>query len=219
MKTILVTGAHGGIGEAVIERLKAAGHKVVAVGRKDADLSKVSDIEKLQEKMLGEVDHVDWIVCAHGYIDPSTILEEQSPKSIEATFRINALSIIYLAQQFLQHIPAGGGIVAISSAAGVQPNGRMAAYSASKAAVNSFMQAMARNRSEQKFFALCPGPTNTAMRERIAGDAARMQSPAVVAEVVADLIDEKTQNKSGDIILVKDGTVSTVQKFDNSLQV
>jgi NAD(P)-dependent dehydrogenase (short-subunit alcohol dehydrogenase family) len=158
---------------------------------------------------LQDVDHIDWVVCAHGFIDTETVLEEVQPENIEATFAINAFSIFYLAQQFLRHMPAGGGMIAISSSAGIQANGRMAAYSASKAAVNSFIQAMARNRPEQKFFAVCPGPTNTAMRERVAGDAAKMQSPDVVAKVVADLVTGTTDNKSGDVILVKDGAIST----------
>ncbi len=210
MKTILVTGAHGGIGEAIVESLTGVGHTVIAIGREDADLSKFIDIQKLQKKVLDKVDHIDWLVCAHGYIDPKVVLEEQTPESIETTFLVNTVSVVYLAQLFLQHIPRNGGMIVLSSAAGIEANGRIAAYSASKAAVNSFIQALAHNRKEQKFFAVCPGPTNTTMRERLAGDAAKMQSPAAVAEVVTNLIEQKTENRSGDILLIKDSRTMTV---------
>ena len=46
------------------------------------------------------------------------------------------------------------------------------------------------------------------MRERVAGDAAKMQSPVVVAEVVNRLVGDTTNYKSGDLILIKDGVVS-----------
>lgn len=208
MKTILITGASGGIGSAIKENLEAAGHKVLSPSQAEADLSKRKDIEKLKEKILQEVDHIDWIICSHGFIDTETVLEQMTPEHIDATFTINTLSIIYLAQQFLSCIPAGGGIISLSSAAGIQANGRISIYSASKAAVNSFMQAMARNRPEQKFYALCPGPTNTPMRERTAGDASKQQSPDVVAVVAADLVEGKGEYKSGDVILVKNGETS-----------
>ncbi len=191
MKTILLTGANGGIGTAIGRQLQDADHTVIGVTRADADLGDSEAIKKLKEKVLKETDHIDWLVCAHGFIDTETVLEQMTPENIEKTFQVNTLSIIYLAQQFLPHIPQGGGIIALSSSAGIQANGRTAPYSASKAAVNSFMQALARNRPEQKFFSVCPGPTNTAMRENLAHDAAKQQSPDTVAAVIVDIVNEK----------------------------
>ena len=213
MKTVLVTGAHGGIGEAIVETLTRAGHTVIGVDYTDADVSKYMDVQKLQERTLQEVDHIDWLVCAHGYLDPTTILEEQAPESIGATFLINSVSIAYLAKAFLRHIPAGGGIIALSSTAGTHASGNTPVYSASKAAVNSFIQALAHNRKEQLFYALCPGPTNTLLREKFAHDAAQQQGPEVVADVVLELIDAKGDHASGDVIIVRDGVTSTFEKL------
>ena len=211
MKTVLVTGAHGGIGEAIVETLTAAGHHVIGADRKDADVSRFVEVQKLEEKILQEVDSIDWLVCAHGYLDPVTILEEQTPESIAATFLINSVSIAYLAKVFLRHIPAGGGIIAISSTAGTHASGATPVYSASKAAVDSLMQALAHNRKDQLFYALCPGPTNTPLRERFAHDAAKQQSPEVVATAVLDLIDNKGTHADGDVIVVRDGITSTFE--------
>ena len=213
MKTILVTGAHGGIGEAIVETLTSAGHKVIGVDLTDADVSKYADVQKLQEKVLQDVDHIDWLVCAHGYLDPTIILEEQTPESIEATFMINSVSIAFLARAFLRHIPAGGGMIALSSTAGIHASGATPVYSASKAAVDGFMQALAHNRKDQTFYALCPGPTNTILREKYAHDATKQQGPEVVANVVRELVDGTGEHASGDVIVVRDGTTSTFERL------
>lgn len=213
MKTILLTGANGGIGASIKNKLTLAGFNVIAITQKDADLSKKEAIDTLKRGALSEVSQIDWIICAHGFIDTEQVLENQTEENIEATFRINTLATVYLAQALLEKIPEGGGIIAVSSSAGVRPSGRLAVYSASKSAVNSFMQALAMNRPSQKFFSLCPGPTNTPMRERIAHDAAQMQSPDVIADVVLELVNEESAYASGDIILVKDGASSIVGKL------
>ena len=101
-------------------------------------------------------------------------------------------------------------MISLSSTAGVQANGRLPSYSASKAAANALSQALARNKPDYKFFSICPGPTNTPMRERTSHDAATKQSPMVVAGVVDELIADSTTYTSGDIIVVKDG-VATIE--------
>ena len=213
MKTILLTGASGGIGAAIKNELEALGHRVIATTQADANLGKWEDIVRLKERVLATGAQLDWVICAHGFIDTEQTLEQVTQENIETTFAVNTLSIIYLAQQLLPHITQGGGVIALSSAAGLEANGRMAVYSASKAAVNNFMQGLARNRPEQKFFAVCPGPTNTPMRERVAHDAAKQQAPSVVAAVVADLIEGRGDYLSGDVVLVKNGETSIAQRI------
>jgi|SRR3989344_1077366 len=208
MQNILLTGAQGGIGSAIEQILQQGGDHVIGVDRAEADLSSYEDIQKLEKRVADEGKPLDWLIFAHGFIDTETDLEKQRPEDIEATFRLNILSIVYCAQLFLKHLRKGGGMVFLSSTAALSPNGRYAAYSASKAAVNAFAQALARNRPEQVFYTVCPGPTNTPMREKIGDDASRSQPPSAVASVVADLISGKTDYKSGDIIVVRDDKIS-----------
>ena len=210
MKTILLTGAGGGIGSVIKKALEQSGDRVIGIGRADADLSVHSDIQKLQDKAQGGID---WLVCAHGYIDTETDLEKQRPEDIKTTFDVNIISLVYLTQILLPHIRSGGGVIFISSSAGLNPNGRYAAYSASKAAVNAFSQALAHNKPELVCVSVCPGPTNTGMRERVAHDAAKHQSPEVIAAVVADILNGKGEYKSGDVVLVKDGLTSIASRI------
>ncbi len=208
MQTILLTGAGGGIGSATKVALEAAGARVIGIDRRDADLSSYEDIEKLEKKIAGEGVLLDWIIFAHGFIDAEGTVEKELPEDIAATLQLNITAIAYFAKLFLVHLKPGGGMVALSSTAALTANGHHAVYSASKGAVNVFMQALARNRPELSFFSVCPGPTNTPMREKIANDAKTSQPPSTVANLIAQLVSGTGGYKSGDIIVVRDGAVS-----------
>lgn len=200
---ILVTGASGGIGSAIVSLLKETGHLVIPVDHSDADLSSAEETRRLAERILQKHRPLQWVVYAHGYIDTETDILKQSEENIARTFAINTLSVISLTQVLLSHVEAG--IIYISSTAALSPNGKYAAYSASKAAVNAFAQALARGNQEIQSVVICPGPTATQMRQKVAGDAARHQPPEAVARVVCEVIGGSTTYKSGDIICVRDG--------------
>lgn len=204
---ILVTGGDGGIGSAIVASLTHAGHDVIVTTRADTDVSSVEAVHTLKTR----VGKVDWIVAAHGYIDTETVLEQQAPSHIEETFEVNTLSLFWLAREFLPDLLQG--MVVLSSSAGLTPNGHYAAYSASKAAAHALIQALARNHKTLTFIAIAPGPTNTAMRERVAGDAAKMQSPTVIAEEVKNIVARENDYTSGDIILIKDGACSIASRL------
>lgn len=233
MRTVLVTGANGGIGSALVRRLLRDGeYRVIAVtkpkqvidkqtGRKasdqlierSADLSSYSDIAKLEKYIAKSSFDLDWLVLAHGFIDDETVLENQRPLDILTTFQLNILSVIYLCQLLIKHMVNGGGIIAISSSAGLAANGRYAAYSASKAAVNNFMQGLARNRPALSAFAVCPGPTSTAMLKKIGGDFTTAQDASVVGELLLQMIRRRTSNKSGDVVIIRDGQLTLAARL------
>lgn len=176
--------------------------------RKTADLSSFTAISDLEKSIAGDHLNLDWLVFAHGFIDSETMLEKQRPENIANTFQVNALSVIHLCQLFLKHLGNGGGIICVSSTAGLEANGRYAAYSASKAAVNNFMQGLARNRPALKFFTICAGPTRTAMLEKIGGDMTGAQDVSAVTDVMLQLVMRPDDYKSGDLIVVRDGQVT-----------
>jgi len=209
-REILVTGASGGIGSAIVEALQKRDCHVIGTDRNDADMSSYEDIKRLALSALQE-RRIDWVVYAHGFIDAETDFAKQSRESIMSTFEINTFSIIYLTQMLLPRIDTG--IIFISSTAALSPNGRYATYSASKAAVNAFAQALAKNRPTLTCITVCPGPTNTAMRKKIASDAAFSQSPEAVARTVTDIVSGRSNYKSGNIVIVKDGNDSLYREL------
>jgi short-subunit dehydrogenase len=228
MKTVLVTGANGGIGSALVGRLlKEDGYRVIALTRsksiaddrvrhdshdgfiqKSVDLSSHNEMLRLEEYLAQSKLNLDWLVMSHGFIDDETVLENQLPEEIFKTFQLNILSVIYLCRLLVRHINNGGGVITVSSTAALTANGRYAAYSASKAAVNNFMQSLARNRPELLFFSVCAGPTKTPMLEKIGGNLASAQDASVVGELLFRIMGRHTENKSGDIVVIRDGEVS-----------
>jgi NAD(P)-dependent dehydrogenase (short-subunit alcohol dehydrogenase family) len=216
MKTILLTGASGDIGSAIVTKLTADGYRVIGVTHSDSSAEKVRSLHGIDTFVadLGKRDDImrlgkevtepfEWLVTAHGYIDTELDFMQATPEHIETTFRVNALSQIYLAQAFLPRLSRG--MVMISSTAGVSANGRTLAYSASKAGVNALAQGLARNKSEQTFIALCPGPTKGSMRDKIGAEGG--QEPSLVADALVRIIADGSEYMSGDIVSVKDGAV------------
>lgn len=220
MSTIILTGAAGDIGGATVHALTARGDTVIGVVRSApppaiagllaqsvvADLGDRASIESLASSLP---PRFDWLVTAHGYIDPSSDPLRVSAASVETTFAVNAVSQIHLIQILAPRIARG--MVLVSSSAGLSANGRFAAYSASKAAVNSIAQGFARNLPHLTFISVCPGPTAGRMRERI--DAPGGQSPVAVADLIADIIAGAADCVSGDVVLVKDGQRSIVSRI------
>ena len=211
MKSILITGARGGIGSAISKLQRQEGHRVLETDHADADVASYDAVQALEKKILSEVSSIDWLICAHGFIDDETTLEKQTPENIRSTFDVNILSIIYIAQRFLPHLRDGGGMLALSSTAGLIANGNYAAYSASKAAVNSFMQGLARNRPAHRFFSVCPGPTETSMLKKTGRSGG--QDPEDVAQLVSDIIAGTEPSESGDIWMIRGGERSLVQSL------
>jgi len=225
VKTVLLTGAGGGIGHTLLSALAAdETYRVIAVTRpmpsegsqllpenserlirETADLSSFAGITALEVSIANRDLRLDWLVFAHGFIDRETTIEKQRPEDILTTFQVNVLSVIHLCQLFQKHLRNDGGIVCVSSTAGLEANGRYAAYSASKAAVNNFMQGLARNRPALTVFTVCAGPTRTAMLEKIGGDIARAQNVSAVTDVILRLMTRPADYMSGDVIVVRDG--------------
>jgi len=234
MQTVLLTGAGGGIGHALLSALAADDtYRVIAVTRqapstevrtrqenterlirKIADLSSFAEISGLEASIARSNVGLDWLVFAHGFIDSETVIEKQRPEDIAKTFQVNVLSVIHLCQLFLKHMSARGGIICVSSTAGLAANGRYVAYSASKAAVNNFMQGLARNRPALSFFTVCAGPTRTAMRDKIGGDLANSQDVSAVSDVMLRIMARDVDYKSGDIVVVHDGQVTLAGRLD-----
>lgn len=157
-KTILVTGASGGIGASVAQLCSDLGAMVCISGRNvdsltqvldgigndsalfQADLTSESDIEQLA-KLLPNID--GWVHCA-GIIAPFPIKYIQA-KHIDALFSVNFNSACLLLAKLMQHkkVNNGSSFVFMSSVSASHPYNGGSLYAASKAALESFSRSIA----------------------------------------------------------------------------
>ncbi len=163
-KTVLVTGASYGLGEATARRLAGAGATVLLVARTaerleslaaeldgavacPADLTDEASVDALLTRVLGEHGHVDVLVNNAGKsIRRSLELSLDRPQDFQRTIDVNYSGPVRL---MLGLIPAmrdnGGGHIVNVGTIGtrIQPGPRWAAYQASKGAFDTFFRSAA----------------------------------------------------------------------------
>ena len=161
-KTVLVTGASSGIGEATAMRLAAAGGRVLLVARSEeklgdiaarvaehggiahphpADLTDTADLQRLTAEVLEAHGGVDILVNNAGRsIRRSLKLSYDREHDFERTMELNYLAPVRLVLAFLPGMRERGfgQVVNVSSASVQVRTPRFAAYTASKAALDAF---------------------------------------------------------------------------------
>jgi short-subunit dehydrogenase len=232
-KHVLITGASSGIGKATASLLRNGHTHIHAVGRSEEALKILqtvigadhctiyqidlrSEVERnsLERAITQNCEHIDWIIHCAGFIDPneSTLI---AADSMRQTFETNTYAPIILHSLLLPHMQANGGVVFVSSTAGIWGSETFPIYSASKAAINMYAQSIARMWAQtlRTSITLCPGATNTPMRERARGDADQHQSPEIVAATIVKIILGESSYKNGDVVIVRDGVDSLYQSL------
>ncbi|WP_281556336.1 SDR family NAD(P)-dependent oxidoreductase [Thalassomonas sp. RHCl1] len=149
MKTVLITGATSGIGEALLAKYHQQGFYVIACGRNRERLAGYLKLYKnirvlafdvtrdteIQEAAK-EVEQLDILILNAGdcaYIDQVKTFDGECFASIITT---NLISQGFLLQYLLPKLSSGGQLVFISSSATLVPFPRAEAYGASKAGVD-----------------------------------------------------------------------------------
>ncbi len=176
-KTALVTGAMGGIGQAIVARLQADGATVVAAdlstaGTKadhgiDGDLTDTAFADGLPAQVQALTGRLD-ILCnnagiiARGKITEATDedLHRSLAINVEAPFRLCRAAIPIMAAQ-----ESGGSIVNTASCWGLQPGPNHPIYVMTKAALASLTQCLGRDHAGDgvRVNAVCPNEVDTAM--------------------------------------------------------
>jgi NAD(P)-dependent dehydrogenase (short-subunit alcohol dehydrogenase family) len=166
-KTILVTGASGGVGRGVVNRLAAAGARLALTGTRadqlaqaigalggddarfkafPADLNDEQAVDDLLEKVAGAFGSVDGLVHTVGGYAAGDPVHAAGMDVWDQMIALNA-RIVYLvcgkvARHMLDH-GAPGSISVILARAAYKGSKNHAAYSASKAAAMRIVESMA----------------------------------------------------------------------------
>ena len=206
-RSALVVGATGGLGSAIAGELAARGATLTLVARRseplDAlgvagrrvslDLRAPDAATSAVEAAVVHAGRLDIVVNAIGVVAFGPV-DELGLDTMEELFLTNTFIPITLARAALGALDDGGVIVNISGVIAEQNLPGMAAYGASKAAVRSFGEALAREARRRKIRVIDARPphTETGLAQRaIAGTAPKMPTgldPASVATTIVDAI-------------------------------
>jgi 3-oxoacyl-[acyl-carrier protein] reductase len=187
-KTALVTGASGGIGEAIARGLHAAGATVALSGtRKEvldqlaaslgertyvlpANLSIPEEVEKLvpaAEAAMGKLD----ILVANAGITKDNLLVQLRDEDWDSVLAVNLTATFRLARAATKIMmrKRHGRIIGITSVVGVTGNPGQANYVAAKAGIIGLMKSLGAEYAKRGVTANCvaPGFIATAMTDKL----------------------------------------------------
>ena len=240
-KTALVTGASRGIGRAaaielakagaqvlvhygsnasearaVVDQIKAAGGRAEALG---ADLADPQGAHALAAKVREIVgDRLD-ILVANAGISKAATIEETTVEDFDAMFAVNVRAPYFLVQQLLPILKEGSSVVFTSSLAAHAAVGNLAAYAATKGAIDTLVKhfALILGAKGVRVNAVAPGVVATDMSSFAKTDAGReftlgMQAlkrvaqPDDIAGAIAFLASDAARWISGDTLRVDGGS-------------
>jgi NAD(P)-dependent dehydrogenase (short-subunit alcohol dehydrogenase family) len=213
-RAAIVTGASRGIGLAIAGALAEDGYGLTMTARKPGPLEETADglrakgfeVEHVAANMADE-EGIRSVVARHrerfGRLDVlvnnagvgvGAAVADQQTKYVDMQIGVNLRAIILLYRECTDLLRAAGAehrnalVVNLSSIAGKSGQPWLSVYSATKAAVVGYTQAMNKelNSDGVKSVALCPGFVDTDMTEFVKEsiDAAEMLRPEDIAEAV-----------------------------------
>src|SRR5437764_5131166 len=209
-RAAIVTGASRGIGHALAEALGEQGYGLTLTARKPEGLEQAAnqfrergfEVEQVPGNMADE-EAIRAVVNAHrerfGRLDVlvnnaglgiGAQAGEQQTKHVDLQLGVNLRAIILFYRECAEMLRQAGGehgralVVNLASIAGKSPQPWLSVYSATKAAVVSYTQAMNKelNGDGVKSAALCPGFVDTDMTEFV-----KQQIPAEEMLRVTDI--------------------------------
>lgn len=163
MKTVLITGASSGIGLATAQEFLNRGYQVVAVVRQSQSLNKLAEQFGSQLKLIScdlfnfkqienlstqlndlNIRQIDVLVNNAGQAVAGPF-SEQNFQEIETTIQLNVVALMKVTQVLIPYlIQSAGRIINISSVSGKQGTPFLAAYCASKHAIEGFSESLRR---------------------------------------------------------------------------
>ncbi len=222
-KNILIIGASSEIAQGIAQELKITDAYTILTTTREGgsdftlELTSDSSIEEFK-KNIAETP-LSWVFYCAGFIEPQESTEIFDSNYGERSKKINFESAVNLLQTLIPQIESHGGIVCLSSTAGIWGNPDFPLYSTWKGALNIYLQSLSKKLSETGtyVFSICPGPTNTRMRQLVAGDASEHQSPLVVAKHIITIINQPENYKDSPLLIIRNGTLFKVEHELHSL--
>jgi len=188
-KVILVSGGSRGLGKGIIEDLLAAGHKIYTFSRsmtpfiestlsthrgrfvwESVDGTDYERVEEFVSRMFEREKRIDVLVNNAG-VAVDGVLTLMSPDDISSVLALNLEGAIRLARAVSKYMlmSRDGMIINISSIIGTRGYSGLAVYSATKAGLDGFSRAMARELGGRgiRVNSVAPGYLETDMSQKL----------------------------------------------------
>ena len=247
-KVVIITGASGGIGaaladvfaaekfkiviasrnvqktEAVRKKLEIHGHDVLSV---ICDVSREEDCKKLIEQTVNRFGKIDVLINNAG-ISMRAIFSDVEIDVIRKVMAVNFWGTVYCTKYALPYLlKSKGSLVGISSIAGKKGLPGRTGYSASKFAMEGFLETIRIENLKKDLHVLvaCPGFTATDIRKNALSEkgipqksSPRAEEKMMTPERVAMLIYKAIVKRKRDLVLTGNGKITVwLNKFFPSL--
>lgn len=144
--------------------VKAIGKNVTGV---QGDIANLSDLERLYDtvKHKGKID----ILFANAGVTEMVPLEKITPAHFDQIFSINVRGTLFTVQKSLLLLNDGASVILTGSVASVKATPESSVYSASKAAIRSFVRGWTVELKKRhiRFNVVSPGPIQTPLLETL----------------------------------------------------
>jgi len=228
-RVVLVNGASGGLGGAVVRAFAEEGARLVLTGtrqpqlealaqelRLDAtstllvavDLTKGEEAERLVRTATDRFGAIDVVAHVTGGFKGGTPVAETDPQTWSFMLDLNLTAAFLTARAVLPAMLARGSgkIVIISSRSGSQPSANFTAYTVSKAALNMLVQCLAEETRQHgiNVNAVAPSVIDTEPNRQAnpGGDYSKWVTPESIAGVVRFLASDAASDVHGAIVPV-----------------
>lgn len=237
-KVIIITGGSSGIGKALAETFGRHGSKILITGRNvqelnnaveelqskgiaiagfRADVSVEEDNKRMAEEALTLYGRIDVLINNAG-ISMRALFSEVDLDVVRKVMNINFYGVLYATKYCLPEITRNkGSVVGISSIAGFRGLPGRTGYSASKFALNGFLEVLRTELLKTGVHVLtaCPGFTASNIRKRSLtrdghqqGESPRQEEKMMTAEECATHIYNATVKRRRTLILTTQGKLA-----------
>jgi NAD(P)-dependent dehydrogenase (short-subunit alcohol dehydrogenase family) len=220
--TVVVSGRRQAEGEALEAELRSLGAEAAFIA---ADVRHENDVRRLIDQTILRFGRLDVAVNNAGTEGQPGPLTAQTPESYAAMFDTNVLgTLLSLKHELRVMQPWGAGsIINISSTMGDRGAANLALYTASKHAVEGLTKSAALEAAAfgVRVNAVAPGPTETAMLDRLTGTPDKKAAfyaavplkrgarPEEIADAVTFLGSDKAAFVTGQILRVNGGKTAS----------
>lgn len=206
-KTAIVTGAAGGIGEAICKKLASLGMNLVVTGRKAqaladlaaqlpakvhccvGDLQELSFVDQLLRETREVFGGVDVIINNAGLSHNCTV-EEMTPELFDSIMRVNVRAPYFLCQKAVEDLKKSDYATIINICSVVAHKGypRQSVYAASKHALLGFSKSFANEHYKDniRVHVISPGSVYTKMIAMVRPDLS--PEGMILPEDIADIV-------------------------------